>query len=383
VLGRRGWASYAGDERGAIAVTVALGMTLLLGSAAIAIDLGHMMAVRTESQRVADLSALAGTSAYIQTAAPNVDVAIDGWSKEFALRNQVNNDVVTLQSADIVADILTERVSVVVRHTQARGNAIPTVFGGALRIGGVDVVTRATAEASPASAAHCALPFFLVDRWNELGGAPDRFDVGIDYYEAYNPFVPTDTYTGYDQGDVGFRIAADPAGAAASDQGRPMANWYFPFAPNELPGGPGTYQISIESCLDPGRVYAWADDIISDPTPMPLATNLSLQVLFNSDPEAAWDAALRCVTNASALGLGDPSNCRSSPRIRSVLLIPPGTAPGANQQSVTVGNLAGVFIEGVSLEISLVLMGYTGVSPARASGAGFRPNLVRTLRIVE
>ena len=35
---------------------------------------------------------------------------------------------------------------------------------------GVDIVTRATVEASPAVAAHCSLPIYLVDRWSERGG---------------------------------------------------------------------------------------------------------------------------------------------------------------------------------------------------------------------
>lgn len=365
-------------------MTVAFGMTILLGSAAMAIDLGHMMAVRTESQRVADFAAHAGASAYIHTAAPNVDVAIDGWAKDFALRNNVNNALVTLQSADIVPDAATQTVTVVVNHTQARGNAIPTAFGGALGISSVDIRTSATVEASPASAVLCALPLFLVDRWNELGGDPNRFDVGIDYYEAYDPSAPTNTYTGYDQDDVGVVITAEPAGATPSDQANPMPTWYFPFAPNELPGGPGSYQTSIETCLDPGRVYDWGDDLVSDPTPMPLATNLSMQVLIGSDPQAAWDPALRCVTDATALGLGDPTNCRSSTRIRPVALIRPETAPGSNQKTVVVGNLAGVFVETVlSSEVRLILMGYSGVSVARSAGDGFRPNLVRTLRIIE
>ncbi|MCG8468356.1 MAG: pilus assembly protein TadG-related protein [Gemmatimonadetes bacterium] len=371
-------------QRGAVTLTVALGMTLLLGSAAIAIDLGHLMAVRGESQRAADAAALAGASAYVESAAPNIDVAVDAWSKDVAHRNEVNKTPVTLLTPDIVGDAATERVTVEVVHTQARGNAIPTIFGGAVRIGGVDVVTRATAEASFASAVHCALPLFLVDRWQEMGGDPNRFDIGTDYFEAYDPAAPSVSATSYYSADVGLQLDIEPAGALASDLGNPMPTWYFPFAPGELPGGAGTYQLSIEGCLDPGRVYDWGDDAVSDPTPQALATNLSMQVLIDSDPSARWEPALSCVVDAADMGRGDPSKCRSSPRIRPALLIDPSTAPGSAQQPVTVSNLAGVFVENVlATQIQVRLMGYQGVTAARASGGGFAPPLVRTLRIIE
>ncbi len=372
-----------GNERGAITLTVALGMTVLLSSAAIAIDLGRVMVARTESQRVADLAALAGAGAYIQSAAPNINVAVEAWSLDFASRNTVDGVAVTLPGGDVLANVVDERVSVTVAHTKARGNAIGTVFGGVVGFGSVDIVTTAIVEAAPASAVYCALPLYLVDRWNELGGSPDRFDPGIDYYEAYNPAAPTSTYTGYDRSHVGLSLLIDPAGATPADAGRPMATWYFPFGSGALPGGPGSYRLSIESCLDPARLYDLGADIPADPTPMPLATVLGFQTLVNQDPSAAWDPGLLCVVDASALGLGDPSNCRASPRLRPIVLLDPSQAPGSTPQNGPVRNLAGIFVGDVlGSEVAIYLTGYTGVRAARASGGGFIPPLVRTLRII-
>jgi Putative Flp pilus-assembly TadE/G-like len=50
------------DEQGSVAVIVALGLTVLLGVAALAVDLGLTWAVRAEAQTAADAAALAGAA---------------------------------------------------------------------------------------------------------------------------------------------------------------------------------------------------------------------------------------------------------------------------------------------------------------------------------
>jgi Flp pilus assembly protein TadG len=52
--------SMASDERGVAAILVALVILVLLGFAALAIDIGHLFAVRNELQNAADAGALAG-----------------------------------------------------------------------------------------------------------------------------------------------------------------------------------------------------------------------------------------------------------------------------------------------------------------------------------
>ena len=56
-----GW-SRGGSERGSVAVTVALAMTVLLGFAALVVDIGLNWAARTSAQSAADAAALAGAS---------------------------------------------------------------------------------------------------------------------------------------------------------------------------------------------------------------------------------------------------------------------------------------------------------------------------------
>ena len=49
------------DQAGAVAVTVAILLVLLVGFAALAIDVGYLMVTRNELQNVADAAALAAT----------------------------------------------------------------------------------------------------------------------------------------------------------------------------------------------------------------------------------------------------------------------------------------------------------------------------------
>jgi Putative Flp pilus-assembly TadE/G-like len=56
------WWSRGGSERGSVAVTVALAMTMLLGFAALVVDIGLNWAARTSAQTAADSAALGGAS---------------------------------------------------------------------------------------------------------------------------------------------------------------------------------------------------------------------------------------------------------------------------------------------------------------------------------
>lgn len=381
VSSKRRWGS--GRERGAVSITVAMGMTVLIGSALVAVDLGHVLVVRTESQQVADAAAHAGASAFIQSGAPNIQVAVRGWAQGVALQNVVNNSAVTLLGADIVPDPLTDRVRVTVSHTAARNNEIGTVFGGVFGLTGVDVITQAGAEASPALGVTCAYPIFLVDRWNELGGDPLRYDAGIDYYEAYDPSTPSTTYTGYDQSSVGSFLVLMAAGGTAADAGRPQQDWYFPWASGVMPGG-GSYAGAIQDCLEPDRIEVWGQDTVADGAPQPVVTGAAFNAVVGQDPTAIWDPGIQCVVDVSSLGLGDPTVCRSSARLRPVLLIDPSEAPGAGLANVHVRNLAGAFVaDAAATDVTIILTGYAGVQPARASNASFTQPLVRTLRIIE
>lgn len=57
---KKKWQDFWEQSSGIVAVTMALGMVAFLGSAALALDIGHLLSVKNELQRAADAGALAG-----------------------------------------------------------------------------------------------------------------------------------------------------------------------------------------------------------------------------------------------------------------------------------------------------------------------------------
>ncbi|CAM2343135.1 pilus assembly protein TadG-related protein [Burkholderia vietnamiensis] len=69
------------NEKGAVAITVALLMTVLLGAAALAIDVGYLFVVRNELQNAADAAALAGAPCiYPRAECGNLTTALPDWA---------------------------------------------------------------------------------------------------------------------------------------------------------------------------------------------------------------------------------------------------------------------------------------------------------------
>lgn len=375
------------EDRGAIGVMLALGMTVLLGSAALAIDLGHLMNVRTESQRVADLAALAGAGAFISAPGPNVATTADQWAKDFAIQNTVNRTSVALLSSDIAVDVPNEEVRVTVYNTQARGNAISTIFARVLGINQVDVVTTAVAKAWPSAGVTCMLPFFLPDRWDENGGSPNLYDDPPDYYEIYDYNRPTLTATGYSTDDVGLELILKPAQPSQSAIPRPNPSWWYPIRTYSGQGG-AVYRDAISTCLDPNWVLSIGDAVNAEPGGMLGPTAQGFADLIAQDPSAVWDhdPAVNCIVDASNLGSGDASNCRGSARLRPVPLMAPYDAPppGTNVD-IPVSGFAGVFVDRVEgNNVYVIFAGFSGAVPAAGGGTGgIASPLPKQLRIIE
>ncbi len=173
------------DQQGATLVFVLLGIFILLGMVALAIDVGVLMGRRTESQRVADAAALAGAASFI-TDPTDADRPRD-WAKEYAAKNTVNGTVADVRDEDVDVLLDEHKVRVRVRNEAARDNAVRTVFAGLLGFGQVDVVTVAAAEVVEAGSGVCPLPVALADRWLDNPNNPnDHFDPGEDLFEPYN-----------------------------------------------------------------------------------------------------------------------------------------------------------------------------------------------------
>ncbi|MDH3734385.1 MAG: pilus assembly protein TadG-related protein [Gemmatimonadota bacterium] len=369
-----------GDDRGAVSAFIAMGMVVFLGAAAISIDVGHVMNVRTESQRVADLAALAGASAFIDgtvgTAA--LQNTIESRATSFAGQNTVDRTSVTLPVGDIDIDFANERVRVTVRHTTASGNAIPTIFARVLGINSVDVVTTAVAEAYPAAGAKCILPFMLPDKYAENGGDPYRYDAPPDYYEAFDPDTQSPTATGYTDADKGLQLVIKPS--QGNTPAQPNPSWYYPLAIYKTGGS--AYRDAIAGCIDPNAVFAIGDPVDVEPGAMIGPTQQGVNLLVAQAPTHEWSVANKCVIDGGPTG--DPNICVGSPRLRPVPMMAPPDAPGNGRTTVPIMNWAGVFVEGMSgNDVVVRFAGYSGFAVATGGSGGGSGALPKLIRLVE
>jgi Flp pilus assembly protein TadG len=371
---------------------VAVGLTVFLGVAAIAIDLGHMMNVRTESQRVADLAALAGAGGLAQS--PGNQLLAEALAVSYAAQNTVNQTAITLQvPADVIVDTVNARVRVWLRNTTTRGNAIPTIFARMVGINTVDVVTTAVAEASPAAGVNCVLPLALADRWAENTINPPADDSSFydpppgsdDVYTPWDPNNPSAPYTGYSDADIGLLMIIKP------NQGGGPANqsWYYPWRPPGQQGG-ADYRANINSCIDPTAIYGVGQVVPTEPGAMIGPTMQGFNDLIDMDHSAVWNSSitsagtpLNCVTDAIHAANPDPNNCRGSPRLRPMPMFDPTQAPDPGVKPFTFTNFASVFVSHLQgNNVYAVFAGFGGVTPASGGGSTAGP-LAKVLRLIE
>jgi len=144
------------NEAGYVAVSVALAIVLLCGFAALAVDLGVLMAARSAAQRAADAGALAGAFTFVsQPQAPQPDRAREH-ALATSLANGVLENAISAPEVTVNVDVGNRRVTVDIQHR--RGTFFARAFGRAL----VDIAVRGVAEASPTSTGSgCTKPWFV------------------------------------------------------------------------------------------------------------------------------------------------------------------------------------------------------------------------------
>ncbi len=154
--------AYGGkDQGGYVLVVLAFVIVILLGFAALAVDLGVMYAAHTSAQRAADAAALAGAYTFIEN--PTLDAANQKLLAETRATTTATQNTIlgaTIQSAELTpapyADVANRRVTVNLSHT------IPTFFAGVLgpKFATVSVVAYAEA-AGNANCTNCVKPWFI------------------------------------------------------------------------------------------------------------------------------------------------------------------------------------------------------------------------------
>lgn len=347
---------------------VALSMVALLSAVALAVDVGMLVTARTEAQRVADLSALAGAG--ILAIDPDAEDAARTEAIDFAALNLVQGDAAVVLPADVVVDLDESTVTVDVRRLQSRGTAVSTFFARVFGVNSVDVSATATAIAEPVgpgSGTNCLLPIMLPDRWAESGTSPSYSYPGIN--DSYDPEIVNpkpneldddgiwDTYvppgeagvTGYDDSVIGTQITIHKAGGGG---GGMNPSWYFPWTPLDaddqlLDGGPGaaTYENRFTVCMT--SPYLPGDSVLTEPGAMVGPTNDGFDAIYNLDPEMTWNQNEN--NGAGCPWRPSTSSCDySTDRIRPLPMFDPREAPDNGRKEVTLTNFGSVFIEAPS-----------------------------------
>jgi Flp pilus assembly protein TadG len=155
------------DERGSVAILVALLISALLGFGALAVDYSHSSYVKVKLQSAADAAALAAVQALPDTAAATA-AALD-----LAGKNVPGDYGTVTRSADVVFgayDLASgtfsagaspqNAVQVTASRTTSTGNAAPVFLAQALGRTSVDVSTRSIAYRGSTGPASCV---FVLD----------------------------------------------------------------------------------------------------------------------------------------------------------------------------------------------------------------------------
>jgi len=373
-------------QRGSVLVVVATSMLALTSVVALAIDVGLMTTARLEAQRAADAAALAGAGGFV--ASPGNAVLARRLATEFAAGNTVRSESVTVLEDDIVIDTDALTVSVFVRRSRERGNAIPTYFAKVFGVDEVNIAAMATAEAAPAGGINCLLPVAVPDRWHEAGGPgndPGEYDPEEgDYYIPWaqpetDPPVFNDAFTGYAQSDLGTQIELTSNRANAGMN----PSWYYPWRP---PGqmGASDFRTNIRTCVDPTISFFIGIEVDTEPGNMAGPTMQGFKDLIDEDPTARWNSGLKCVVSDGYQASNDAKKCRGSRRIRPVPLFDPTEEPDPGSKPFKFTNFAGIFVEEVSgKSVYGRWLGYTGIKPASPDEATTAGPLFQVLRLIE
>jgi putative Flp pilus-assembly TadE/G-like protein len=369
------------SERGAILIHVAIGILILIAINAFVVDYGVMWVGRGQAQNAADAGALAGA----------VAMAFDpgGWTNRtptgparLAARQTALSNFVWGQAPDvnIVTDVNftnqpadrcvpdaagnTPCIRVDVYRNQARGNALPALFGVAVGLVEQGVRATATARVAVANASDCLKPWAIPDKWFDAHDitapttpvntwtADDTFDTHLKKGNSWIPLPTPDVYTKptATSPGTGFTVAADLGLQVVLKQSSPQdavaPGWFFPVRLPRYDGpsaGGDDYRENIATCN--GLPIEIGDTLQSENGNMIGPTKQGVEDLIELDPDAEWDPASKSVINSCAQA-STPCATRS-PRIVAIPIFDTGAYFAGKMNgkvTLTIVNILGFFI---------------------------------------
>ena len=161
------------DERGVAMLYAAVFLLSSVWLVSLALDMGKLMATKTQLQRAADAAALAGASAVDSQTGNLIEALARDRAAKTAGSNEALREIAEPVVIDPDADVAFPRfnwVQVTVHRTADTGNPMTTIFARSLGIMSIDVQATATAEVSPINPCDGTPPFAMT-----AGGyAPDQ-----------------------------------------------------------------------------------------------------------------------------------------------------------------------------------------------------------------
>jgi len=351
------------NQAGMAFVLMMVSLVVVASAAALAIDVGHLVTARGESQRAAEAAALAGAGWLITDS--DDAAGARARAKEYALLNSVRGNPVVVLDEDIDVILDSSKVRVRVNNLRSRGSGVRTYFARVLGVREVDIRTLAAAWAAPTDEAppvegECLLPLALPDRWTDLDG-DQEWDEG----ETYDP-QGTGVDDDYRVGDlmVVKVSGSETTGPKSCRTTSPYVdiemcadlpdsqNWrcWYREGP-QLGGGADVVGERIFPGTNCGPLMAVGDPVYAASASgnMQSLVNGEFQDLVNSDPGLYWDDDEGCVMRP-----GQTECVQASPRIRSVPVVNPTTVTGTGADASTViVDFTGVFVERVACNYDL------------------------------
>jgi Putative Flp pilus-assembly TadE/G-like len=254
------------NERGVSLWLLAASMVVILGMAALAIDLGFLYVARNEAQRAADAAALAGAEALVSSGytsglvsqATATTLAMDQATAVGEL-NTVGGFAVQIQPSDVTVNFAYSndpRVTVTVQQSSARGNALPTFFASIFGIRSEGVAAQASAEAyncssgGPPVATSCVKPW-LIPNCDETRNTNNPTDSNCNYgaNKKYDSFIDPNSGAilhpgGIAQGGVVGETLTFVAYTGNGKSGKNASKFY----PVTISSKTGNYTSDIETC---------------------------------------------------------------------------------------------------------------------------------------
>lgn len=346
--GRRG-------NRGQALVIVVAALFVLMGIAALAIDVGHMYAVRNELQRSADSGALAGASAFQEGPWDNTDlsspamVAADGRARSFASSDAVNMVPLDPGAEVAVSFPAPDRIQVTTSRTLnlsfARVLGMPAQAISATAIAEAAVVDQGVA---------CLKPWGIPMPWTDVNGN-DKYDEGEPVPESLAD-IPVGQKVILKVGEP-FNNPNNLDNVAALQQ---ESGHFFALSPCGDSGG-ADYRNRIESlCLDDCALSE--TDLVDLKTGNTVGpTRQGVDGLIAQDSAATYDETTHEVTGSSY------ANWMDSPRLVKVPLYDPRQLLTQGNDQIEVVAFGGFWLEGYDTQQG-TMIGYYVTDAAPGGG---------------